>query len=83
MSLSTNKIILASTQSNTAGAYFPDHYPYRPQTAATVPSCPLVFILMYPQANVSVIAYNGSSNATLMAADAECIILFGSCQRLC
>lgn len=74
MSLATNKIILASAQSNTAGAYFLTTTLSAVNTGnGTV--IPAGVYLMYPQANVSVIAYNGSSNATLMAANTGGVIL--------
>ena len=74
MSLSTNKIILAGAQSNTAGAYFLT-------TTVTAVSTgngtviPAGVYLMFPQANTSVIAYNGSSNATLMAANTGGVVI--------
>ena len=74
MSLSTNKIILAGAQSNTAGAYF------LTTTVAAVNTgngtvIPAGVYLMFPQANVSVIAYNGSANATLVAANTGGVII--------
>ena len=74
MSLSTNKIILAGAQSNTAGAYFLT-------TTVTAVSTgngtviPAGVYLMFPQANTSVIAYNGSSNATLIAANTGGVVI--------
>jgi hypothetical protein len=74
MSLSTNKIILAGAQTNTAGAYF------LTTTVAAVNTgngtvIPAGVYLMFPQANVSVIAYNGSANATLIAANTGGVII--------
>ena len=74
MSLSTNKIILASAQTNTAGAYFLT-------TTVTAVSTgngtviPAGVYVMFPQANTSVIAYNGSSNATVMAANTGGVVI--------
>jgi len=74
MSLSTNKITLAGAQTNTAGAYF------LTTTVTAVSSgngtvIPAGVYLMYPQANTSIIAYNGSSNATLMYANTGGVII--------
>jgi hypothetical protein len=74
MSLSTNKIILANATSNTAGAYF------LTTTVAAVNTgngtvIPAGVYLMFPQANTSVIANNGSSNATLMAANTGGVVI--------
>jgi hypothetical protein len=74
MSLSTNKIILANATTNTAGAYFLT-------TTVTAVSTgngtviPAGVYLMFPQANTSVIANNGSSNTTLMAANTGGVII--------
>ena len=74
MSLSTNKIILAGAQSNSAGAYFLT-------TTVTATNSgngtviPAGVYLMFPQANTSVVAYNGSSNATLIAANTGGVII--------
>jgi hypothetical protein len=74
MSLATNKIILANATSNTAGAYFLT-------TTVTAVSTgngtviPAGVYLMFPQANTSVIANNGSSNATLIAANTGGVII--------
>jgi len=74
MSLSTNKIILAGAQSNTAGAYFLTTTVTAVNTGnGTV--IPAGVYLMFPQANTSVIAYNGSSNATLIAANTGGVII--------
>lgn len=74
MSLATNKIILASAQSNTAGAYFLTTT-LTASNSGNGTVIPAGVYLMYPQANVSVIAYNGSSNATLIAANTGGVIL--------
>lgn len=74
MSLSTNKIILANATTNTAGAYFLT-------TTVTAVSTgngtviPAGVYLMFPQANTSVIANNGSSNTTLIAANTGGVII--------
>ena len=74
MSLSTNKIILAGAQSNTAGAYFLT-------TTVTAVSTgngtvvPAGVYLMFPQANTSILAYNGSSNATVLPANTGGVII--------
>jgi hypothetical protein len=74
MSLSTNKIILAGAQSNTAGAYFLTTTVTAVNTGnGTV--IPAGVYLMFPQANTTVIAYNGSSNATLIAANTGGVII--------
>lgn len=74
MSLASNKIILANAVTNTAGAYF--------QTVTVAASnsgngtvIPAGIYLMYPQANTTVIAYNGSANVTLIAANTGGVIL--------
>ena len=74
MSLSTNKIILANATANTAGAYF------LTTTVAAVSTgngtvIPAGVYLMFPQANTSVIANNGTSNATLIAANTGGVII--------
>ena len=74
MSLATNKIILANATSNTAGAYF------LTTTVAAVNTgngtvIPAGVYLMFPQANTSVIANNGSANATLIAANTGGVII--------
>jgi len=74
MSLSTNKIILANATTNTAGAYFLT-------TTVTAVSTgngtviPAGVYLMFPQANTSVIANNGSANTTLVAANTGGVII--------
>jgi hypothetical protein len=74
MSLSTNKIILAGAQSNTAGAYFLTTTITAVNTGnGTV--IPAGVYVMFPQANVSVIAYNGSANATVMAANTGGVVM--------
>mgnify|MGYP006282793495 FL=1 len=74
MSLSTNKIILSSAQTNTAGAYFLTTT-LTASNSGNGTVIPAGVFLMYPQANVSVIAYNGSANATLVAANTGGVIL--------
>ena len=74
MSLATNKIILANATSNTAGAYFLTTTLTAVNTGnGTV--IPAGVYLMFPQANTSVIANNGSSNATLIAANTGGVII--------
>jgi 3D (Asp-Asp-Asp) domain-containing protein len=74
MSLSTNKIILAGAQTNTAGAYFLTTTVTSTSTGnGTV--IPAGVYLMFPQANTSVIVYNGASNATLIAANTGGVII--------
>jgi hypothetical protein len=74
MSLSTNKIILAGAQSNTAGAYFLTTTVTAVNTGnGTV--IPAGVYVMFPQANTSVLAYNGSSNATVIAANTGGVII--------
>jgi hypothetical protein len=74
MSLSTNKIILSGAQTNTAGAYF------LTTTVAAVSTgngtvIPAGVYVMFPQANTTVLAYNGSSNATVMAANTGGVVI--------
>lgn len=74
MSLSTNKIILSGAQSNTAGAYFLTTTVTSTSTGnGTV--IPAGVYIMFPQANTSVVAYNGSSNATVLAANTGGVII--------
>lgn len=74
MSLSTNKIILSGAQSNTAGAYFLTTTVTSTSTGnGTV--IPAGVYIMFPQANTSVVAYNGSSNATVIAANTGGVII--------
>jgi len=74
MSLSTNKIILSGAATNTAGAYFLTTTITSTSTGnGTV--IPAGVYLMFPQANTSVIAYNGSANATLIAANTGGVII--------
>ena len=74
MSLSTNKIILANATTNSAGAFFQT-------TTVTAVSTgngtviPAGVFVMFPQANTSVIAFNGSSNATVMAANTGGVVI--------
>ena len=74
MSLSTNKIILAGAQTNTAGAYFLTTTITAVNTGnGTV--IPAGVYVMFPQANTSVLAYNGSSNSTVMAANVGGVVI--------
>lgn len=74
MSLSTNKIILAGAQSNTAGAYFLTTT-ITASNSGNGTVIPAGVYVMFPQANVSVLAYNGSANATVMAANTGGVII--------
>ena len=68
MSLATNKILLADAQSNTPGAYFQTITVNAIATGnGTV--IPAGLFVMFPSANVTVLAYNGSANATVMASN--------------
>lgn len=74
MSLSTNKIILANATSNTAGAYF------LTTTVAAVSTgngtvIPAGVFVAFPQANISVLANNGSANATVLPANTGGVII--------
>jgi hypothetical protein len=74
MSLSTNKIILSGAQTNTAGAYFLTTTITSTSTGnGTV--IPAGVYIMFPQANTSVLAFNGSSNATVMAANVGGVVI--------
>ena len=74
MSLSTNKIILAGAQSNSAGAYFLTTTVTAVNTGnGTV--IPAGVYLMFPQANTTILAYNGASNATLIAANTGGVVI--------
>lgn len=69
MSLSTNKIILAGAQANTPGAYFLTTTITAVNTGnGTV--VPAGVYMMFPQANVTVIAaQSNTANATIIAAN--------------
>lgn len=69
MSLSTNKIILAGAQANTPGAYFLTTTITAVNTGnGTV--VPAGVYMMFPQANVTVIAAtSNTSNSTIIAAN--------------
>lgn len=73
MSLATNKILVSGTATNTAGAYFQT----TTVTAVTTPGTviPAGVYLMYPTANVTVTANNGSTNATLLANNTGGVII--------
>lgn len=74
MSLSTNKIILAGAASNTAGAYFLTTT-ITASNSGNGTVIPAGVYVMFPQANVSVLAYNGSANATVMAANTGGVVI--------
>jgi hypothetical protein len=74
MSLSTNKIILAGAVTNSAGAYFLTTT-LTASNSGNGTVVPAGVYLMFPQANTSVLAYNGSANATLLAANVGGVIL--------
>lgn len=75
MSLSTNKIILAGAQTNTAGAYF------LTTTVAAVNTgngtvIPAGVYILIPQVNVSIIAStSNTSNSTVLPANTGGVIL--------
>jgi ABC-type enterobactin transport system permease subunit len=74
MSLATNKILLAGAATNTAGAYF------QTTTVTAVDSgngtvIPAGLFVMFPSANVSVLAFNGAANATVMAANTGGVVM--------
>ena len=73
MSLSTNKLILANATTNTAGAYF------QTTTVTTVSGSGVVIpagvYMLYPTANVTIQAYNGSANATVLANNVGGVII--------
>lgn len=74
MALATNKIILAGATTNTAGAYF------QTVTVTAVDSgngtvVPAGIYVMFPSANVTVLANDGSSNATVMAANTGGVVI--------
>ena len=75
MSLSTNKIILAGAQSNTAGAYFLTTTLSAVNTGnGTV--IPAGVYIMIPQVNVSVIAStSNTSNSTVLPANTGGVII--------
>ena len=74
MSLSTNKIILANATSNTAGAYFLTTTITAVNTGnGTV--VPAGVYILFPQANTSIIANNGSSNVTVLPANTGGVII--------
>ena len=74
MALATNKIILAGATTNTAGAYL------QTVTVTAVDSgngtvVPAGIYVMFPSTNVTVLANNGSSNATVMAANTGGVVI--------
>ena len=74
MSLSTNKIILANATTNTAGAYF------QTTTLTAIATgngtvIPAGVFVMFPAANVSVLANDGSANSTVMAANVGGVVM--------
>ena len=74
MSLSTNKIILSGAQTNTAGAYFLTTTITSTSTGnGTV--IPAGMYVMFPSANVSILASNGATNATVMAANVGGVVI--------
>ena len=74
MSLATNKIILANATSNTAGAYFLTTTISAVNTGnGTV--VPAGVYILFPQANTSIIANNGSSNVTVLPANTGGVII--------
>jgi hypothetical protein len=73
MALALNKIIIAGAGTNTAGAYFQTST----ITAVTTPGTvvPAGVYLMFPTANVTVTANNGSSFSTLVANNTGGVII--------
>jgi len=74
MSLSTNKIILANATTNTAGAFF------QTTTITAIATgngtvIPAGVFVMFPAANVSVLANDGSANSTVMAANVGGVVM--------
>ncbi len=66
MSLAGNKIILAGAVSNSAGAYFETTTVNAVSTGnGTV--VPAGFYILFPAANVTVLAYDGSANTVFIA----------------
>ena len=75
MSLSTNKIILASAQTNTAGAYFLTTT-VNASNSGNGTVIPAGVYLMFPQANVTVYAAtSNTSNSVLIAANTGGVII--------
>ena len=75
MSLSTNKIILSSAQTNTAGAYFLTTT-LTASNSGNGTVIPAGVYLMFPSANVTVIAaQSNTANATLIAANTGGVII--------
>jgi hypothetical protein len=67
MSLGLNKIIISGAGTNTAGAYFTTTTVSAVLTPGTV--VPAGMYLLYPTANVSITANNGTSFTTLIASN--------------
>jgi len=67
MALGLNKLIVSGLNSDAAGAYF--DYGTQAVTAGADVTVPAGMYLLYPVANLSVQAYNGSTWATLIAAN--------------
>jgi hypothetical protein len=74
MSLAPNKIILAGAQSNTPGAYF-QTVTINAVATGNGTVVPAGIYVMFPSANVTVLAYNGSSNAVVMAANTGGVVI--------
>ena len=73
MALALNKIIVSGLNSDADGAYF--DYVTQSVTAGTDYTLPAGLYLLYPVANLSVQAYNGTSWATLIAANTGATIV--------
>ena len=73
MALALNKIIVSGLSSDADGAYF--DYGTQAVTASTDVTIPAGLYLLYPVANLSVQAYNGTSWATLIAANTGATIV--------
>ncbi len=72
MSLATNKILVTGTDTNTAGAYFQTTTVTATTAGAAIPAG---VYLMFPTANVTVTANNGSTVATLLANNTGGVII--------
>ena len=73
MALALNKIIISGAGTNTAGAYFQTTTVAAVTTPGTV--VPAGVYLMFPTANVTVTANNGSSFSTLVANNTGGVII--------
>ena len=72
MSLATNKILVVGTNTNTAAAYFQTTTVTATTAGAVIPAG---VYLMFPTANVTVTANNGSTVATSLANNTGGVII--------